>query len=139
MAKTINIIDLFAGPGGLGEGFSSVQSEDLRFQIRMSVEREESAHTTLTLRAFYRLLKEAGQESDYFRYVEGNLTKHELTELHSHKWEEACNETLNGPTALGEDNDKIESRLFELKKQYKGEPWVVIGGPPCQAGGSFPR
>ncbi len=133
MAKTINIIDLFAGPGGLGEGFSSVKSEGLSFRIRMSVERETSAHTTLTLRAFYRLLKAAGQEKDYFRYVEGDMTKEELTNLHPIKWKEACEETLNGPTALGEDNSKIESRLLELKKQYEGQPWVVIGGPPCQA------
>lgn len=133
MANTINIIDLFAGPGGLGEGFSSVKSGEHKFKIRMSVEREESAHKTLTLRAFYRLLKAKGKSSNYFKYVEGQLTKEQLTSLHPLEWEEACEETLNSPTALGEDNDKIKAKLQELKKKYEGEPWVVIGGPPCQA------
>lgn len=133
MAQTINIIDLFAGPGGLGEGFSSVESENLKFQIRMSVERETSAHTTLTLRAFYRLLKQRNKQKDYFRYVEGDISKGELIKLHQVEWKEACEETLNGPTALGEDNDKIEQRLHELKAKHSGEPWIVIGGPPCQA------
>ncbi len=133
MKRTVNIIDLFAGPGGLGEGFSSFESEKAEFKIRMSVEREESAHKTLTLRAFFRLLKEKGNTAAYFDYVEGRISKASLTSGHPMLWEEARKETLGGPTALGDDNDKIHSRLRELKSEYKDEPWVVIGGPPCQA------
>jgi DNA (cytosine-5)-methyltransferase 1 len=52
MTKPINIIDLFAGPGGLGEGFSALKENGKPvFKIRMSVEKEASAHKTLTLRA----------------------------------------------------------------------------------------
>lgn len=52
----IPIIDLFAGPGGLGEGFSSVTDEngDRVFDIKLSIEKDENAHKTLELRSFTR-------------------------------------------------------------------------------------
>ena len=41
----IPVIDLFAGPGGLGEGFSSVEDRpgSARFRIALSVEKDPSA------------------------------------------------------------------------------------------------
>ena len=43
MSKPIKVIDLFAGPGGLGEGFSAYQSKGKqRFNIAISIEKEES-------------------------------------------------------------------------------------------------
>lgn len=134
MNSNINIIDLFAGPGGLGEGFSSLKVEGINpFKIRMSVEKETSAHATLTLRAFYRILNAKNDTKLYFDYVEGRINKSELIELRPEEWSEALVETLSQPRALGEDNVLIHGRLLELKKKYSGEPWVVIGGPPCQA------
>ena len=51
----IPIIDLFAGPGGLGEGFASLRCR-LRplFKIGLSIEKDFFAHQTLELRAFFR-------------------------------------------------------------------------------------
>src|SRR6056297_1042101 len=51
----IPVIDIFAGPGGLGEGFSSITEDKKRiFDIRLSIEKDEHAHKTLLLRSFYR-------------------------------------------------------------------------------------
>ena len=49
-AGEILVIDLFAGPGGLGEGISSCTTKNgiKPFAIGMSVEKELSAHKTLT-------------------------------------------------------------------------------------------
>jgi hypothetical protein len=53
LPSTFGIVDLFAGPGGLGEGFASlVEDGHAPFRIGISVEKEASAHRTLTLRAF---------------------------------------------------------------------------------------
>lgn len=55
MPSTFGIVDLFAGPGGLGEGFASLARDGhAPFRIGISVEKEASAHRTLTLRAFLR-------------------------------------------------------------------------------------
>ncbi|HEY9814581.1 MAG TPA: hypothetical protein V6D20_02055, partial [Candidatus Obscuribacterales bacterium] len=51
----IPVIDLFAGPGGLGEGFSRYPfGDDSKFRIALSVEKDGNAIQTLRLRAFYR-------------------------------------------------------------------------------------
>ena len=55
MSATYGVIDLFAGPGGLGEGFASLEKNSHQpFRIGISVEKEGSAHKTLRLRAFLR-------------------------------------------------------------------------------------
>ena len=56
MKVPISVIDLFAGPGGLGEGFSFLRDANGRpvFQVRLSVEKDHFAHRTLELRSFFR-------------------------------------------------------------------------------------
>lgn len=131
----IRIIDLFAGPGGLGEGFSSFRDNhnSRPFKIVMSVEKEASAHSTLTLRAFLRQFEPEERPADYESYRQGKISKSELLEKWSNQSEQAETETLGRPTALGDDNQIIEERIKELKKRYPNDPWVLIGGPPCQA------
>jgi DNA (cytosine-5)-methyltransferase 1 len=55
----VPVIDLFAGPGGLGEGFARQRAAD--FRIVISVEKDEMAHDTLRLRAAHRALRRSGQ------------------------------------------------------------------------------
>ncbi len=59
--KRYPVIDLFAGPGGLGEGFSSFEEErgHQSFRIGLSIEKDAYAHQTLELRAFYRQFQKA--------------------------------------------------------------------------------
>jgi len=146
MNKNINIIDLFAGPGGLGEGFSAYKTSDnyFPFKIQASVEKEASAHRTLQLRAFYRQFRETEAPAEYYEYIRNpdNLKKNQLEELkeelfnkYSKQSKAAIEETLVNPQALGdEDSDKIiDRKLAQLLKDHKGEDFIVIGGPPCQA------
>lgn len=136
MTEKINVIDLFAGPGGLSEGFSAYATKNgrhLPFQTRMSVEKEESAHRTLRLRSLYRKLSTKKEKAIYHEYVQGRITEQEMKDLLPELWSHAEVETLSGPKALGKDNRLIHKRLRELKGSHKSEPWVVIGGPPCQA------
>ena len=140
MTETINIIDLFSGPGGLGEGFSSYKiSNDKQdiypFSIIMSVEKEESAHQTLQLRAFFRKFPAGKAPEEYYQYLRDpdGCPKEELFRLYPDEAEAAIRETLARPRALGTKDDQlIFSKLADLRKNHRG-PWVVIGGPPCQA------
>jgi len=49
--NVIPIIDLFAGPGGLGEGFSALgEREGMSFfKVLLAIEKEKAAHRTLLL------------------------------------------------------------------------------------------
>lgn len=137
-AKAIfKIVDLFAGPGGLGEGFSSHPA----FQIAVSAEMEPSAHATLRLRAFYRNLKRIGEgaTASYFEFCNGRYsppTNHEALQHWNDQtkkaWEEACEEALRLTLGEAESNDQLD-KAIKAHKIGPDLPWVLIGGPPCQA------
>ena len=137
----IPIIDLFAGPGGLGEGFMSLKNKEGRsiFDIKLSIEKDVNAHKTLTWRSFYRQFEKVGKPipNEYYQaYEETNLVRRErLIEATLDKYPE-------GEIA------RAEARLLELgSKKWPNEvvdqmitdqlgnnkDWVLIGGPPCQA------
>lgn len=51
----IPIVDLFAGPCGLSEGFENYQKKGARvFHSVLAIEKDEYAHQTLLLRSFLR-------------------------------------------------------------------------------------
>lgn len=132
MSQPFKVIDLFAGPGGLGEGFSSFGSGKRRsFKIAASVEMEPTAHSTLTLRAFYRQFQEGSAPDDYYEYLKGTIERDTLFNRWPKEAALAREETLERPTALGRDNAKIDSAI--AKALGNTEDWVLIGGPPCQA------
>ncbi|GHC28396.1 DNA cytosine methyltransferase [Aidingimonas halophila] len=133
MTKPIHVVDLFAGPGGLGEGFSSIRRSDgsRQFKTLVSVEKEPPAHRTLTLRAFYRLLLDSGMGmSAYYDYLQGGEHPSERADV-QHLWDQAQEEALC--LELGSDDG---NRVLEhcLREKLAGcDNWVLIGGPPCQA------
>lgn len=128
------VIDLFAGPGGLGEGFSSYLSPngEKPFKLVVSVEKEQSAHKTLTLRAFFRTFQNAVPAA-YYDYVKGVISLQELKTRYPDNWKQALYETLEKPRTLGDrkDDGVLFSRLQRLKSNPNSK--VLIGGPPCQA------
>ncbi|MDP2102097.1 MAG: DNA (cytosine-5-)-methyltransferase [Methylotenera sp.] len=131
--STIKVVDLFAGPGGLGEGFSSFTTDkDLNpFKIVISVEKETSAHKTLTLRSYFRrILKDEGDLKDYFSYVRGE-TPTPYSNKNKHAWTAACKEAVQETLGTPEGNQS----LMDGAKKGLGDStkWILIGGPPCQA------
>ena len=133
MLKPIKVVDLFAGPGGLGEGFSSVGADSSpTFKIVASIEKEESAHKTLTLRAFVREFPNKQPPLEYYQYLRKEIDKKTLIETYPEEWCAAQKETFGTPLSLGKDNELIYSGISEALGDDE-EPWVLIGGPPCQA------
>ena len=73
-----DVIDLFAGPGGLGEGFSALNGGKT-FEIAVSAEMEASAHKTLVLRSFFRHARNAADSQPltaYYRYCNSESAPH---------------------------------------------------------------
>jgi DNA (cytosine-5)-methyltransferase 1 len=131
----IPIIDLFAGPGGLNEGFSRVTDATGRpaFSTLTSVEMEATAHKTLELRALFRRLDEAGKR-DYRDYTIGLITRDRLFEKAGPAGTDAKNEAMMATLGKSPAVDaEIESRIGAALRKAGTGPWVLIGGPPCQA------
>lgn len=127
------VIDLFAGPGGLGEGFSASGNQQ-RFKIALSVEMDPVAHQTLQLRAFFR---QFGSRSEvpaaYYAHLRGEITREALFASHREKASAAEDEAWQA--TLGEvPRETVNERIRAALRRF-GEPddWVLIGGPPCQA------
>ena len=130
----VPIVDLFAGPGGLGEGFSRV-NDGKAFKIVVSIEKDPHAIQTLRLRAFYRAWVGSGRKlpKAYLDLLSAKNEKEKasaidiLSELD--EWKIAQNEALH--LELGKDNQEIYDHI---KQRLAGtNKWVLIGGPPCQA------
>ena len=129
----IPVIDLFAGPGGLGEGFSACTVGRRRpFQLGLSIEKDPVAHQTLTLRAFYRQFSVGRVPDAYYRCVRGEMTIEELFELKRFKAkaDRARQEAQNAE--LGVMRPATVDRWIRSALEDASE-WVLIGGPPCQA------
>lgn len=133
MKSSFKVVDLFAGPGGLAEGFSRFRDGGggKRFDIALSVEKEPSAFSTLRLRSFFRQFADAVPE-DYYTYLAGTISHSELTSAHPAEWEAACRETLQ--LELGSPGcDDLLYPLLDTFREQSGGNTVLIGGPPCQA------
>ncbi|WP_080898150.1 DNA cytosine methyltransferase [Variovorax paradoxus] len=125
------LIDLFAGPGGLGEGFTSF-NEGKTFEIGVSAEMDASAHSTLLLRSFFRKAKKRGNERAmlaYYRFCNEGV-KHPR-DLFPELWAAAAEEAQQLTLGKPEDNEKLD-KLIAIRN-LNGEKTIVIGGPPCQA------
>ncbi len=127
----IPVIDLFAGPGGLGEGFSQFRIPNKQpFKIALSIEKDPIAHSTLELRSFFRQFIRNGVPEDYYRFLRGELTRKELFDRFpieaSDSKREAWHATL-GETPQKEISQRIKAAVGDKKL------WVLTGGPPCQA------
>ena len=123
MTKKLNFIDLFAGAGGLSEGFIRAGYKPIAH-----VEMDEAACYTLKTRTAYHYLKSKGKIvfEEYVKYLKGKIDR---ATLYSFIPEAEMNNVIN--LALGDENNaaifkKIDARL-------KGEVDLIIGGPPCQA------
>jgi DNA (cytosine-5)-methyltransferase 1 len=129
----VPVIDLFAGPGGLGEGFSRAGSGML-FKTALSIEMDPHAHSTLTLRALQRLLPEGRRVPDELvDLMLKQITLVDLLKVYPDEGAEAGREAVC--IELCKDNKAVVFGLIRKKLKQLGSPgrWVLIGGPPCQA------
>ena len=135
----IPVVDLFAGPGGLGEGFSSLYiNGDRQFDIRLSIEKDEMAHKTLMLRSFYRKFLRNEVPTDYYKILKltDNKSRNDaILKLFNNYPIQAREASVEAWQAeLGSKEFPSEIVDYRIQNALQGENnWVLIGGPPCQA------
>ncbi len=130
--EVFKVVDIFAGSGGLGEGFASFgyNTDETPFKLAVSIEKDPSAHSTLVLRSFYRQFPQDKVPQNYWEYAKGNITKAELFDLYPTQAKAAAAEAQC--IELGKTSHQDVKKLIE--KRLRGcEKWVLLGGPPCQA------
>lgn len=121
----LNYIDLFAGAGGLSEGF--IQSG---YRPVAHVEMNGYAAKTLETRIAYYYLKDNGELNSYYDYEKGKITRTQLLEkIPEEELKTVINKEMSESTIKG-----IFNTIDEIKKEKGIEKIdVIIGGPPCQA------
>ena len=118
----IKFIDLFAGAGGLSEGFVKAG-----FTPVAHVEMNKDACDTLRTRTAFHWLKEKGREEEYYDYLKGTITRDELwNKIPDHLIKSVINKEISEDT-LPIIFEQIDAELGTKKVD------LVIGGPPCQA------
>jgi len=130
----IPIIDLFAGPGGLSEGFSACCDQEgaPRFRVALSIEKEEHAHRTLELRAFFREFERGRVPSEYYSYLRGEISRKDLFKAFPKEGRLASSLAWHAELGHQDLNPRYVDRRIRAATG-KAQWWVLIGGPPCQA------
>lgn len=126
------VIDLFAGVGGFGEGFSSftVSGNKRPFRTALAIEKDPSAHSTLLLRSFFKKFMPGDIPGKYWLYAKGEITRDELFALYPRQAARATTEAHC--IELGKKNHNEVHGLIN-RQLGKAKKWVLVGGPPCQA------
>lgn len=118
----MHFIDLFAGAGGLSEGFKRAG-----FTPIAHVESNTAACFTLKTRQAYYYLKSKDQIQVYYDYLKGNINRKELYEnIPGEILDSVINQEIGQNT-----NEAIFNKIDNLIGNAEVD--LIVGGPPCQA------
>ncbi|MFL9521226.1 DNA cytosine methyltransferase [Acinetobacter baumannii] len=120
--SSFRFLDLFAGAGGLSEGF--IQAG---FMPVAHVEADEAACATLKTRQAYHWLKDNNKIDIYKDYLEGNITRNEFWGMVPQEVLDSVINEFIGPESLKSIFKKVDKFLNGKKLD------IIVGGPPCQA------
>jgi DNA (cytosine-5)-methyltransferase 1 len=123
MVKEIAVVDLFAGAGGLSEGFHTQN-----YTMAAYVEKDRYACDTLLTRHIYWQLIRQDKRSVYLDYLKGKIQREEF---YNHL--EGPNPVINTEIRKNNRNmivEKIRENMEQLNIKCID---LFIGGPPCQA------
>lgn len=122
MESKPTFIDLFAGAGGLSEGFIKAGFEPV-----CHVEMNAEACDTIRTRTAYHYLNENDYLEKYYAYLKNEIDRNEL-------WKSVPGQLMES-VINDEINEKTITHIFKKIDTQLGKQKVdlIIGGPPCQA------
>jgi DNA (cytosine-5)-methyltransferase 1 len=125
MLHTLNFIDLFAGAGGLSEGFIRAGYTPLAH-----IEMDRYACDTLKTRAAFHYLNSQDKLSVYEKYLYEKQEKEDGSKL----WNQVP-KSVTDTVIQSEIGEKTISELFKSIDNLIGGKKIdiIVGGPPCQA------
>ncbi|WP_290138864.1 DNA cytosine methyltransferase [uncultured Dubosiella sp.] len=120
--RKLNYLDLFAGAGGLSEGFMRAGVVPIAH-----VEMDLAACFTLKTRLAFKWLEKHNQKEIYYSYLNGDITR---DELYSRIPRRLLDSVLNYEIS----EDTIQEIFSSIDSLLEGEGIdLIVGGPPCQA------
>jgi len=121
--KELNYIDLFAGAGGLSEGFIRKG-----FTPVAHVEMNKDACDTIKTRAAFHWLKANNKINIYTDYLKSENKNKEML------WREVPENLINAVINKEISEASLPEIFLKIDNELKGEKVdLIIGGPPCQA------
>ncbi len=117
----LNFIDLFAGAGGLSEGFVRQGYSPV-----VHIEMNNYACETLKTRVSYHWLKDKGKLDFYYRYLQGEVSKSDL-------WAAIPENLISSVINIEISAQNIYNIFNNIDNQIKNKKIdLIIGSPPCQ-------
>jgi DNA (cytosine-5)-methyltransferase 1 len=121
--NSFKVLDLFAGAGGLSEGFIKAG-----FEIIGHIEMDKNACNTLVTRMIYHALLNKGKLDEYKKYIFGKVTHEYL--IKKYKLQKERDSVIC--SKINRDNCGV--LIEQIKRRLNGQNLdIIIGGPPCQA------
>ena len=120
-----NFIDLFAGAGGLSEGFFQAG-----FNPVAHVEMNIDAAKTIETRMCYYYLKKVDRLASYYDYLRNNISREQFLE----SIPQSVVKTVIAQEMADKSLPGIFNRIDSILEEDKiNNVDVIVGGPPCQA------
>lgn len=120
-------IDLFAGCGGLSEGFAQAG-----FRVIGRIEMDKWACETMKTRGLYYKLKEKKKLYWYFKYLKNEISKEAICQRFPKIKGEIDLEVIKAEF-VKDPFKKIIKRIQNVNRYYGTSKFhVLLGGPPCQ-------
>ena len=121
----IPIVDIFAGAGGLSEGFARAG-----FKVALSCEKDEIFCETLKIRHFVNSFKKTNIPDDYYNFLKGKISLEDLKTKFPEKFENSDNSVICH-TMGRKSNNLLHEKINQNIGVHKN--FILLGGPPCQA------
>ncbi len=134
MRSTFGVVDLFAGAGGLGEGFAGLDIDGHHpFEVALAIERDQQACRTLRLRSFLRAARARTGKTpvEYLRFHAGLTAEPNWDTVDAEAWHRACSEARCMELGTESTSAAIEEAIRRIRSTH--DDTILIGGPPCQA------
>ena len=125
--KSFFAIDLFAGCGGISEGFINAG-----YEVIAQIDMNNSACESLRTRHIFHELQKIDRLDLYKDYVKGTKTREDIFQEFTHISEIISNRVIQA--TLSDETIQTTIQKIDASKKYHNAQkiHVLLGGPPCQ-------